>query len=550
MACGIAGATALGFSNTSGAYAYQITTTPPNPITKNPNNGILLVWNEVQNYTLQSDLAVDRVADANAPFVKIVSGKYYLKAGTIVSSHYVQWDPGNGSSGTVNATMHFDSDIFAFITADQKLFDSDAQLGLPGLNYNDFTARGLESGDTTNMSGSQVTISWAASDPGDWTRLLTAFSPTAAPTISANSVNFGNVLVGSSKNSNITVTNTGGSGSTLTGTIYAAPSGTEFSPSTGTVGFSLGQNQSQSRTFTYAPTQRGYDAANVSINSNDANITRTLQGTGVAAVNQVTSNNISTTRIGTTNTGTISIKNIGDGNLSGLGETSNLRGTVLAPTGSSAISGNGVNVSLTDGSTQTLSYQYTPTTRGTDSASVQINFANGNTNGSNTSQSMTTNFSALAVSPEYVSSVAPGSVIDFGVVEAYSSNQYVLRIQNLTPDADLGNLTNLTLLSATISGIDSSYFSIQNFTPHTVLGKNAYIDLIITATNPEWRFHYRNATLTILTDQNAAFGSAGQSFTYTLTALCVPEPTSWLMIFLGLFGIGIPYKKSIQAAMF
>ena len=60
------------------------------------------------------------------------------------------------------------------------MFDSDPILGLPGIDYNDFTYRGLETEDTTNMSGSQVAISWNASSPGDWTRLITAYSPTAA----------------------------------------------------------------------------------------------------------------------------------------------------------------------------------------------------------------------------------------------------------------------------------------------------------------------------------------------------------------------------------
>ena len=84
------------------------------------------------------------------------------------------------SAARVDATIDFDSEIFAFITADQKLFDSDAALGLSGLDYNDFTLRGLEGGDTTNFNGSSVDISWRASSPGDWTRLITAFSPAAA----------------------------------------------------------------------------------------------------------------------------------------------------------------------------------------------------------------------------------------------------------------------------------------------------------------------------------------------------------------------------------
>ena len=214
------------------------------------------------------------------------------------------------------------------------------------------------------------------------------------PILSASNTNFGNVRVGTSATASVTVTNSGNTGSTLTGTIGAA-SGSEIIPNSGTQSFSLGQNLSSTRTYTYTPATRGADSTTISISSNAGSTTRTLTGTGV--------------------------------------------------------------------------------------------------------------------SPVYSSSVAPNSTIDFGTVEAYSYNEYVLRIQNITPDSELGNLTNMTLLSAAISGIDASWFSIENFTPGTVLGKNGYIDLVLRATNPEWRWIFRNATLTIVTDENAAFGADRKS---------------------------------------
>lgn len=178
---GAAHATIVGYTNCTGALSCSVTATPPNPVTANPNDGILLGWNEVQNTTLTSDLFVDRVFDASAPFVSSDgSGGFIIAAGTIVSSHYFQWDPGNGSSTRVDATINLDSQVFAFITDTQKLFDSDAALGLPGLDYNDFGLRGLESNDATNFNGEDVDISWSAGNPGDWTRLITAFSPAAA----------------------------------------------------------------------------------------------------------------------------------------------------------------------------------------------------------------------------------------------------------------------------------------------------------------------------------------------------------------------------------
>ncbi len=251
------------------------------------------------------------------------------------------------------------------------------------------------------------------------------------PVLSASNTNFGNVRIGTNATATVTVTNTGDPMTNLTGSIGAA-SGSELSPASGAQTFSLGQNQSATRTYTYTPETRGSDSTVISITSNAGDTTRTLTGTGV--------------------------------------------------------------------------------------------------------------------SPVYSSSVAPGSIIDMGSVEAFSSSQYILRIQNITPDSDLGNLTNLALLSAVISGADASYFSLENFTPGTVLSKNAYFDLVISITHPEWRFIFRNAVLTIYTDQGAAFGASGQSFTYSIKALCLPEPSSILMMCFIILGITIQNKKIFKFA--
>lgn len=170
-------ATAVSITGTSDSYVLGTpAATPFTLIADFSNDSVLYLWDEVQNFTLTDDLYVDRVADSTASYVGGTSGNYYIMAGTIVSSHYVQWDPGSDTG--VVATLNFDSDIFAFITADAKLASSD-YLGLPGIDYGDFTNRGLESGDITNFNGGSVDIAWTATSPGDWTRLLTAYSPSA-----------------------------------------------------------------------------------------------------------------------------------------------------------------------------------------------------------------------------------------------------------------------------------------------------------------------------------------------------------------------------------
>ena len=162
------------------AVACTITTPPPNPVVSTANNDVLLAWDERQNVVLAAPLRVDRVFNTGASFVSSAGGgDYFLAAGTIVSSHYIQWDP-NGT-GSVQTTISLDSQVFAFIFADANLAASDPILGLPGLNYNTFTNRGIESGDTTSFDGLDTAINWNAPTPGDWARLITAYSPTAAP---------------------------------------------------------------------------------------------------------------------------------------------------------------------------------------------------------------------------------------------------------------------------------------------------------------------------------------------------------------------------------
>jgi len=152
----------------------------PFTLTRNfSNDDTLYVWDEVQNFTVPGNLFVDRVADPTASFIGGSEDNYYIEAGTIVSSHYVQWDP--LAQKSVQAVLEFDSEIFAFITADNKLADSDLWLGLPGIDYGDFGNRGLEYADTTEFNASNVEINWRAQKPGDWSRLITAESPVPIP---------------------------------------------------------------------------------------------------------------------------------------------------------------------------------------------------------------------------------------------------------------------------------------------------------------------------------------------------------------------------------
>ncbi|MEM1316340.1 MAG: hypothetical protein AAGI51_17420, partial [Pseudomonadota bacterium] len=161
-----------------GASACVIAETPPALVRPDPNDGLLLTWNERQNVFLEEDLPVDRVADPEADYVLRKNGRWHIAAGTIVSSHYVQWDPAE-PVGAVRAVIEADSPILAFITDTFGLIRTDALLGHPQVDYNDFLLRGLEETDAAWFDGAGVGILWLASSPGDWARLITAYSPGA-----------------------------------------------------------------------------------------------------------------------------------------------------------------------------------------------------------------------------------------------------------------------------------------------------------------------------------------------------------------------------------
>lgn len=293
-------ATLVGFSNVTGANQAVVVSGSdiPNPVTENPNDGRLVGWNERQNVTLSADLRVDRVFDPNASFVSSAGGgDFFIKAGTVVSSHYLQWDPfGDNASGSVQATIELDSQAFAFITADQNLFDSDGAVALPGIDYNDFNLRGLESGDTTDFNGPDVDIDWFASSPGDWTRLITAFSPGAAPELTtgndaenASSLDFGRVRIGDSQSASVEVGNTGGDQpSGLSGTVPAPGVGGEFTLDESASFGPLGPSGSTTRQYSFSPADRGAETLSVGeIDTNDpdgvadADAPLTLSGIGV-----------------------------------------------------------------------------------------------------------------------------------------------------------------------------------------------------------------------------------------------------------------------------
>ena len=221
--------------------------------------------------------------------------------------------------------------------------------------------------------------------------ITTALSGTGvAPVLNVSAtVSAGFVLVTQSQSTVATVSNSGdgnksglGTVSNLRGTAgTAAVSG--FSGGGGSVSLTDGASQNVSYVFT--PTIRGASSTNVtstfvngSATNGAANGTTTLIGTGVAPVAQVNAAGTTLVRLGTSAATSVTVKNIGDGNLSGAGTISNLRGAITNTVGS-GFTANIVNpppISLADAATSTLGYTYNATTRVANSTTATFSLLN------------------------------------------------------------------------------------------------------------------------------------------------------------------------------
>jgi hypothetical protein len=207
------------------------------------------------------------------------------------------------------------------------------------------------------------------------------------------------------------------------------------------------------------------------------------------------------------------------------------------PLGGAPFSGGGGPVTVTVSAlhpTTTVSEPYTfaPTARGLSTTTANITATNALVS------PVPVGLAGLGVGPVYASTPPPGSTINFGTVQAGQSASQPLTISNTTTDVIPIILppgdprTRLTLEGFTITGPNAADFSF-NLTPGSTIDSLGPALAQLVTFHPSGANGQETATLTIFTDQGAALGGAGASFSYLLEGFSVPEPSSLL-----LFGAG------------
>ena len=225
-------------------------------------------------------------------------------------------------------------------------------------------------------------------------------------------------------------------------------------------------------------------------------------------------------RIGASSDLLLSITNTGHGG-------SVLNGEYAIPTDNEFYRSGGDNFSVTTGSSS-RTYTYSPVDRLSDNETLTI-----------TSDAGHASFSLQGegVGPEFELSGIDvnGTAVELDVVNTSEVLQSVITISNSSPDGDLDGLTDLTLLSYSVTGFDSDHFDVLGLVPGTVLSAGESINLsVLFDTISEVSGDF-TATVTIVTDQNAQLGSNGKSFAFEISARLIPEPTT-----LALFALLLP----------
>jgi hypothetical protein len=273
---------------------------------------------------------------------------------------------------------------------------------------------------------------------------------------------------------------------------------------------------------------------NVAVASNDAfaptQYIPVAQGVAPLAIVTGPSSRRPAYRLGESVNFRLDVANFGDGNESGLGSVSNLRGELLAPAPESGFAYDDAAIDLADLTAVNFNVALPTAERGTVEHDFDFSFVNGSNDGQNNAFSRSINVKYQMVGPEFAAlisdptgsaTMAERTTVRFGSLAANGSALATLKLLNETTDVntthDISDLVQLYIHSANISGPDAGLFSMSDVS-NLWLDRGGEFDLGLSFLGAAAPGDYR-ATLTIDTDQFAQFvGGVGQSFSFDLAA--------------------------------
>ena len=499
---------------------------------------------------------------------------------------------GKGALSNLNGSI---TGVSGFFSGSPSFSIADKQVSTVDVTFAPTQATGGQFATSSSVTGSFDNGSTDGKNTAHTSSGTPVTGTAVAPIASVTSSNAGFVLVGVSGTATVTVTNAGHgnldttvpkSTSNLNGNIGAG--GSVFKGSGGTLTGSesgLRDGGSQKATYTFSPTVRtgSPDSTNIVTTltngspdglNNGSSVTSTLSGQGVAPINQVSSVSPVYARAGgLAVNSTVTIANIGDGNRAtgGPSSVSNLNGNIGAVTGTNW-TGSGSTFSIQDNSVssgttfKSTVYQYAPqSTRGSNSVgAVAIGFDNGNSNQTNTAQTVNVALAGNTVGPVYQSQLngtpntpgksgaAPSSTIEFGTVAGGHKAIASLALVNISTDASGGDhtLTDLSIERFSIEGANATNFDILGEQSGTAgvagilsaFGGNETVNIGFAAA----AIGVYGATLSFFTDEGAGFGGLGNFYTYALSAfvtVAAPEPASMLLLSVSIGGLLVVRRR-------
>ncbi len=364
-----------------------------------------------------------------------------------------------GASGTtVTSSFTFTPTATGTTTQTVKVSSNGTGAGTATLTLTGTGVAPVQSISVTNSNGAGGGVTGTGN--------LGAVLVTPAKTYSASAIitvtNIGNGDLASGGGSN-TLNNLNGTIGSSGSSVFSGTGGTfniEDSKATGT------PVTSKAYTYNFTPTATGALTATVVTTftngatggTNLANtVTTTLSGTGVAPVAGVSSTaSAGYVLVTSSATATVTVSNTGNGNLSGVAHSiSNLNGT-LGSSGGSGFSGTGTAVSLTDTTSTTYNYVYTPTIVGSSSLAVVSTFSNGTT-ATNAAGSLTTTLIGTGVAP--INSVTSTTAyVRIGTTSTGTDTVSITNIGNgnLAPGSGTTSNLNGTISTALGSGFSTT----------------------------------------------------------------------------------------------